>query len=302
MLFGCLESLESTLSEADFSWRVTVTCNTPGSGLAARIRARFPDARIIDNTIPKGFAANHNVVLQTSIARYVWLLNDDLVLLPHAVERTTAFLDRPENAKVAVVSPRLLNPDGSLQPSTYSFPSMPQILVAHSGLRETPLVDSLLRRLAPVLRPREGSSRYWAHDRTIEVDTLRGACVALRMSAVREVGPMSEVAVVGAEEPEWHRRFKQFGWKVVYLFEATVIHYGSQTVADGSRNLYPEYLKGALHFFRSDRRAATYTVFCLSLLGLFQAKRAVAWIRRDDQGKDVARRYSEVAREALTRQ
>lgn len=299
MLFGCLDSLVATMKGSRYTWSITVTCNTPGSGLAGRVRARFPDAHIIDNAESRGFAANHNVVLRRSRARYVWLLNDDLLILPGAIDKVTAFMDRPDSARVAVVSPKLLNPDGSLQPSTYSFPSMPQTLLAHSGLRDVPAMDVILKRVAPVLRSQEGSTRYWAHDRTVEVDTLRGACVAMRMKAVRQIGPMVEVAIVGGEETEWHRRFKEQGWKVVYYPEANVIHYGSQTVRNGTGNLYPEYLKGALYFFRTGRPAITYKAFCAALVAMFGARTAVEWITRDKSGTEVARRYARVAWDGL---
>ena len=212
MLFGCVDSLLETMKGSPFSWTVVITCNTSDPRLAATLRIRYPDARIIQNSAPRGFAANHNSVLRSSRARYVWLLNDDLLILPGAVSNVTTFMEKEENSRVAAVSPRLLNPDGTLQPSTYSFPSMPQLLLAHSGLRELPPVESVIKRIAPVIRKAPGSSRYWAHDRTLEVDTLRGACVAMRMQAVREVGLMTEVALVGGEETEWHRRFKERGW------------------------------------------------------------------------------------------
>ena len=299
MLLGCLDSLTATMKASRFSWTITVTSNTPGSGLPGRLRARYHDIGVIENDAPRGFAANHNRVLRGSRARYVWLLNDDLLILPDAIRLITEFMDRPENSRVGVTSPRLLNPDGSLQPSTYGFPSMPQILLAHSGLRELEITDSLLARVAPVLRSREGSSRYWAHDRTIEVDTLRGACVAVRMKAARQVGPMVEVALVGGEETEWHRRFHEQGWKVVYFPEASVIHYGSQTVRDGSRNLYPEYLKGALYFFRTGRGRASYSLFCASLLAMFGVQIAFAFITRNRGATDVAKRYASVAWDGL---
>lgn len=295
MLFGCLESLHATMKASPYTWCVTVTSNSPGTGLAGRIRARYPDAGLVDNPEPRGFATNHNTVLRLSRARYVWLLNDDLLILPDAIRKVTDFLERPQNARVAVASPKLLNPDGSLQPSTYGFPSMPQILLAHSGLRDLRMIESLLRRLGPVMRPREGSSRYWAHDRVAEVDTLRGACVAVRMKAVKQVGPMVEVAMVGGEETEWHRRFHENGWKVVYFPEASVIHYGSQTVRDGSSNFYHEYLKGALYFFRTDRPVATYRLFCASLIAMFGAKAAIGWARRDRVDLSLARRHARVA-------
>jgi GT2 family glycosyltransferase len=299
MLFGCIESLMRTMESSSYTWGLVVTCNTPGSGLAERVRARFPRASVIENTVSRGFAANHNVVLASSTARYVWLLNDDLLILPEAIDSVTRYMDKPENARVAAVSPKLLNPDGSLQPSTYSFPSMPQMLLAHSGLRELPAVDAMMGKAARVIRRREGSSRFWAHDQTVVVDTLRGACVAMRMKAVKQVGPMVEVAVVGGEETEWHRRLKERGWRVVYYPEASVIHYGSQTVRGGSTNHYPEYLKGALYFFRTGRPAVTYKAFCVALLAMFSARTAVAWIWRDKSGVKTAQRYARVAWEGL---
>lgn len=299
MLFGCVDSLIATMKGSRYTWSVTITCNATSEGLAARLRAIYPEAMIIDNDSQRGFAANHNRVLRVSRARYVWLLNDDLLILPDVVQKVTAFMDRAESSRVAAVSPRLLNPDGSLQPSTYGFPSMPQILLAHSGLRELKATDAIMARLAPVLRSREGSSRYWAHDKTVEVDTLRGACVAMRMKAVRQVGPMVEVAIVGGEETEWHRRFHEHGWKVVYFADASVIHYGSQTVRDGSRNLYPEYLKGALYFFRTGKARASYPLFCAALLGMFGARTAFAWARRNKSDVNVARRYASVAWDGL---
>jgi GT2 family glycosyltransferase len=294
MLLECIGSLMETMKGSSYKWSLTVTCNATSPGLAGRLRAQFPSALVIDNAKPRGFAANHNRILASSPARYVWLLNDDLIMLPDAVRLVTEFMDRPENARVAVTSPRLLNPDGSLQPSTYSFPSMPQTFLSHSGLRELPLTHAILGKVAPLLRSREGSSRFWAHDKTIEVDTLRGACVAVRMKAVKQVGPMVEVAIVGGEEVEWHRRFHQNGWKVMFYPAASVIHYGSQTVAGGSRNMYPEYLKGTLYFFRTDRPALSYLAFCASLMAMFSLKAALATIRRDDQDREVATRYNKV--------
>ncbi len=299
LLLDCIASVYRVMADLPYVWTMTVTCNTPGSGLAERLRERFQDVRAIDNKVSRGFAANHNTVLTSSVARYVWLLNDDLLMLPDSVDKITEYMDASENDRVAVVSPRLLNPDGSLQPSTYSFPTMPQIFLAFSGLREHSLTDRILRTAAPIVRSRVGSSRYWAHDKTIAVDTFRGACVAVRMVAAREVGLMNEVALVGGEETEWHRRFHEHGWKVVFFAGASVIHYGSQTVGDGSRDLYSEYLKSSLHYFRLHRSTASFAVFCRALLAIYSAREASARLRGDTNALNVARRYIEVIREAM---
>jgi GT2 family glycosyltransferase len=291
LLFGCIESVLQTMEQSRYTWRITATSNRPGSDLATPLRDRFRDITVIENHTARGFAQNHNAVLRRSTARYVWLLNDDLVILPGTVDRVTAFMDEPLNDRVAVVSPRLLNPDGTLQPSTYSFPSMPQILLSHSGLRGSPLMEQSLSAVAPLFRPRPGQSRFWGHDRTITVDTLRGACVAVRSEAVRDVGEMVEVSLVGGEETEWHRRFREKGWKVVFMHDASVIHYGSQTVGPAATDHLPEYLKGSLYYFHTDRPAVLYKIFCLSLSVLFSARAVWAWVRRDRKSLELMRRY-----------
>ena len=118
--------------------------------------------------------------------------------------------------------------------------------------------------------------------------------MAVRMEAVRDAGLMVEVALVGAEEVEWHRRFHEHGWRVVFLAEASVIHHGSQSVASSAGNLYSEYLKGMLYFFRIDRSRLTYLAFCSSLLAMFTAQAGLAWIRRDRAALDAARKFNQV--------
>jgi N-acetylglucosaminyl-diphospho-decaprenol L-rhamnosyltransferase len=299
LIVNCLRSLYGSLQSTRLIWKVTATCNYVDTDLPERLRAEFPGISVVQNNTPRSFASNHNTVLRSSDADYVWILNDDLIFNSDTVSAVTEFMELPENSRVAVVSPRLDNPDGSLQPSTYSFSSMPQTLLAHSGIREHRLTERIVASLAPLLRRRRGSSRYWRHDRTIEVDTFRGACVAVRMKAVREVGPMAEVALVGGEETEWHYRLRRAGWKIVFFAETSVVHHGSQTVDHATQQHLPEYLKGTLYYFRTSRPRITYKIFCGMLLGLFGARFGASRIRGDKHGVNVASRYLRVAWDAL---
>jgi hypothetical protein len=300
LIVQCLDSLYAALSKAPFAASVTATCNTPGTGLAGKLESRFPGIRTIVNERPRGFAANHNTVLRASNAEYVWLLNDDLIFFPDTVDKLTAFLSAPGNERIATATPRLLNPDGSLQPSTYSFPSVAQTILAYSGLREARVVDRLLEAASPVVRRRQGSSRFWDHDRIVDVDTFRGACMAVRMAAVREVGPMVEVSQVGAEELEWHRRFHEAGWRVVFFPDASVIHIGSQTVRSGLRSIYAEYLKGSLYYFRVHHSRASYYALLTGLSSMFGIKTAFAFLTRDSDNLREAQRYNRVIRDGFT--
>ena len=147
LIVECLRSLYNSLKSTAYVWKVTATCNNAGTVLPRRLREEFPGIDVIQNNSPRGFASNHNVVLRRSSADYVWILNDDLIFSGDAVAAVTEFMEAPENARVAVVSPRLNNTDGSLQPSTYSFSSMPQTLLSHSGIREHRVTESIVAAL-----------------------------------------------------------------------------------------------------------------------------------------------------------
>lgn len=300
MLFGCLESLTKTMKDSRYAWSLTVTCNAPGTGLAGRLRARYPNATIMDNDAPRSFAANHNRVLRLSRARYLWLVSDNLLILPDTIRLVTEFLDRPENARVGVASPRLLNPDGTHQPSTHEFPSMGRVLVAHSGAENVPIIKSALWKLAPRIRSRNRAG-FVTQDKPFDVDTVRGVCVAIRMKAVPQVGPMIDVPLVGGEDAEWHRRFHEQGWKVVFFPTASVIHYGSHAAREGAKMMDADHLRGELHFLQNTHAPALYSMFCAGLFLMFGVRVAYEWAMRDRSGLEGAKQYTRVAWDGLQR-
>ena len=298
MLFGCLESLAKTLKGSRYSWSVAVTCAMMGSGLSHRIRTRYPGVTVFENDIPKSSAASHNRVLRISRARYVWLLDSDTLVLPDAVRLVIEFLDRAENARVGVTSPQLLNPDGTRRFSSYAFPSLRRLFLTELGL------SSKYPKQIPGSnygRAGSGSAGLGHVSHVIDVDTLASGCVAIRMNAFRQVGPMVETALPGSELPEWHRRFHEQGWRVTEHAEASIIHYGGQAGQNASGTSNPDRLKRDLFFFKSSRPPAVYTILCAGLAVTFAARTAIAQLRRDRDLTNAARRCKAIALEGLVR-
>jgi len=283
LVYECLDTLLANRNEGLAQLRLFVTVNDGNPDTASRIAHRYPQVQVILNDDPRGFAANHNRVLGESDAEYAAILNDDLVFHSTCIETCLSFMMLSENQAVAMVSPKLLNPDGSLQPSTYSFPTILQSAVAKSDVRRT-IPDWIMRPASKLLRRRKGSSRFWKHDETIDVDTFRGACVVARMSAVRAVGLMDEVALVGGEETEWHRRMKDEGWRIVFHPSASVEHVGQQSVG-GNPRLRIEYLKGALNYHAKHSSALANLTLRTAFITIFSAQwlGAVLLMRPDDR-------------------
>ncbi len=283
LVFGCLDSLWRPAAGAPYRLGGTVVINGSAPGLAACLKERYPGVRVLERREPAGLAANHNAACAGVEADYFLMVNDDVVFQPGALERAVAFLEDPVRERVACVGFNLRNPDGSLQPSTYSFPTLPRALLDVSGVRGWVPFAPWTAKLAGWLGRGDGRSRFWSHDRTVPVETFKGAAMLVRAQAAREVGPLDEVTLIGGDETDWHRRMWDRGWSVMFLHDAPVVHYGSQTI----RHLpgaQAEFVKGTLNFFWKHRPRRTYYAYCLlalPLLGLRMMLYALTGRRRE---------------------
>lgn len=300
LVLDFLRSLHATTAPGLGDLQVVVTVNDPARSTAeidGCVQALGWEGvvEVARNRAPRGFAANHNSVMERSEADYYLIANDDVVVLDDAVEVLVRFMESPTNARLAVVSPLLLNPDGTVQPSTMSFPTIPRTLLSMSGMRESPAVARVLRSVAALPRFGDGRSTYWAHDRTTVVDTLAGAFVLVRTRAVAEVGYMDETSLVGGEEADWHKRMADAGWRVVLCTDARVIHIGKQTVGSDA-SLQLEYARGWLNYFVKHAAPWRRRLVSLSAWTIWMTRRSAARIRRDDTRRSLATRGMELSR------
>jgi GT2 family glycosyltransferase len=202
-------------------------------GTVAHVRSR-PDVGLVEQG-NLGLCAGWNRGIAETRGRYVLIFNADAWLTPGSLDRLVAFADgRPD---AAVVGPRLLNPDGTLQRSVRGFPTLWRLATEYF----------FLRKLAP--RSRTLNAFYaggFAHDRVVEADWVMGACMLARRAALDEVGPFDEAFFLFDEETDWCFRARRAGWHVVFFPGAECVHVGG--AAHGGR-LLRENVRGHLRFF-----------------------------------------------------
>jgi N-acetylglucosaminyl-diphospho-decaprenol L-rhamnosyltransferase len=121
----CLESVRA--------YETIVVDHGSTDGTLDLVRRRFPDARLIEQE-NKGLGAGSNAGMRVASGDYFLLLNSDAWAVRDAVERLVAFADAHPEA--AVVGPRLLNPDGSLQRSVRGFPTLWRLATEYFFLRK----------------------------------------------------------------------------------------------------------------------------------------------------------------------
>ena len=228
-----------------------VVDNGSTDGTVDLVRERFPEARLVEQE-NLGLAAGWNAGMAAASGRYFLILNADAWLTDGSLARLVAFADARPGA--AVVGPRLLNTDGTLQRSVRGFPTLWRLATEYL----------FLRKLAP--RTRFLNAFYaggFEHDEVREVEVVMGACMLVRREAVEQVGPLDEAFFLFSEETDWCWRFGRAGWKVVFFPGAECVHVGG--AAHGGR-LYRENLRGHLRFL-AKHRGVPYAERARLLLG-----------------------------------
>jgi N-acetylglucosaminyl-diphospho-decaprenol L-rhamnosyltransferase len=259
----CLESVSG--------YDVVVVDHGSTDGSVELVRERFPHVRLIEQE-NRGFGAGMNAGMRVAGGRYFLLLNADAWVVGDGVEKLRAFAD--EHPEAAVVGPRLLNPDGSLQPSVRGFPTLWRLATEYF----------FLRRLAP--RSRLFNGFYGAgfdHRSVREAEWLGAACLLVRRESVDDVGFFDEDFFLFSEEVDWCCRFRKAGWKVLFFPGAEVMHVFT---ASYNPSLFNEIVRGHLRFLakhrgaRAAERARRLLLVALRLRGLvFRGERGAMYQR-----------------------
>ena len=207
-------------------------------GTLELVRDRFPHAQLVQ-TENHGLGAGWNEGIRRTSSRYVLFLNADAWVLGDGVEELAVFADA--HPRAAVLAPRLRNLDGTLQRSVRGFPTPWRLATEYL----------FLRKLAP--RSRALNAFYaggFDHDAVREAEFVMGAVMLVRRTAIEEVGGLDEDFFLFSEETDWHYRFVQAGWQVLFTPDAEAVHVGG--ASHGGR-FFVDQVTGHLRFLAKHR-------------------------------------------------
>jgi O-antigen biosynthesis protein len=249
LLRQCIDSVRCT--ESGVSMEVFVIDNASSDGSVEMIRSHYKDVNLIASDSNLGFATANNIGLRHAHGRYVLFLNPDTVIREGALIRMTNFLDR--NPNVAIVGPRLVNPDGSVQRACAR--TSPTVMLALFGalyLHRLPYVGHRLedRLVSP-----------YELDKSQEVEVVSGAAMLARREEMERLHGFDETFLHTAEDTDLCLRLRQMGARIFYLADAEVLHFGGQSTALVPVRAGMMSIVSMWHFFRRTRgrlHAGTY--------------------------------------------
>lgn len=212
ILRDCLASVFENLGGA--STEVLVVDNASTDGSADMVEREFTRGRLIRNVENRGFAAANNQAFREARGRYVLLLNSDTVVLGDVFQRSVDYMDA--HLDVGAMGCRVLNPDRTMQPTCFRYPSLLNLALWATGLTALPGRFFGRERF-----------RGWNRDTERDVDVVTGCYLMIPREVIAQVGLLDENFFFFGEETDWCRRISQAGWKVRFAPVGEIIHIGN---------------------------------------------------------------------------
>lgn len=266
LLAGCLDSIAAAPvirvgpdgaehGDAGPRMEVIVLDSASQDGTPALIRARFPWVRLFAEPENIGFTRGNNRALAAAQGRHVMLLNPDTLIHGNALAALVDYVDA--HPAVGLAGPRVLNPDGTTQSTRRRFPTL------LTGIFESTWLQGIA--------PRRVLDDFYVADQpdegTYEVDWLQGCALVARRAVYEQIGGLDEGYVMFSEELDWCRRARDAGWRVVYVGDATITHYGGKSTDQVPANKHIYFQQSKLRYYRKfhGRTAAFALRACLLL-------------------------------------
>ncbi|MDP5033466.1 MAG: glycosyltransferase family 2 protein [Solirubrobacteraceae bacterium] len=260
-LTALLESIDAHLA-----FRPQVICADSGSSDDGADVAREWGAEVLVMDGNPGYGAANNAALELVSEEVTVLLNPDSLLIDGGIVR----LAEAARAGRALVAPKLLNDDRSVQDSAHPLP----------GGRDGYLAALTVPRLLPAtlrnrLQPFRSTTRT-------EVGWAIGACLAARTTLLRELGPFNADDFLFGEDLDLCLRARALGIPTIFDPSVSLVHSGGHTS------------RGELRQERFDLQARRRRDVILQQLGEGALRRddrtqALTFTVRDALGRDRSR-------------
>jgi len=211
----CLESLRAAKTPG---LHILLVDNASREPVAKAARDRFPGVRVIENGENLGYAGGNNVGLRAALAAgadYVFVLNNDAVVTPDAIDELVRLLENDQ--EIAAAGSRVMQYEARER----IYGVLGTLIWRPALIRLEGLHEGDLRAFS---RPRDG-------------DFVPGCSILFRRRALEDVGLFDERFFAYHEDVDWCTRAWKAGRRVSYLPSSVVYHrgaiyYGTSPVAD----------------------------------------------------------------------
>lgn len=161
-----------------------------------------------------GFGGGHNLIFSKAPkSRFYLVLNPDLTLRVDTIDKALGFMEK--NQDVGLVAPKILNPDGTIQPLMKRNPTFLALLGRFF---------SLTARLSPIRRAMDlFEMKDIDVNQQVQLGFATGCCMFIRSDIFKRVGGFDPRYFLYFEDADITRHVNEVS-KALYLPEIAVTH------------------------------------------------------------------------------
>jgi len=201
-------------------FEIIVIDNNSIDGSLDMLREKYPHVRIIENSKNLGFNCAVNQGIKLSQSKYILIYNNDAILIEDSFSKMIEIIE--DDIQIGAVGCKLIYPDGTLQYSSYSFPTF------YTELWETFFLDKLFNKSKLFGKYKMS---WWDHSAQKNVDWLAGTVLLTKKEIIERVGCFNQTSLGGAADMEFCYRLRDVGLKRIYTPHTKIIHYASLTTS-----------------------------------------------------------------------
>ncbi len=183
---------------------------------------------------------------------YCLILNQDTELADDKIDEVLEWMSR--NPAVGIAGPRLLNSDGSIQNSFYTYPSLIKKMFQIMGFKKLIQGKASIRFQSAAQWLPRFARQYLMNFKDIsqpmEVPWITGACLFINMNMLKDIQGFDNNFKMYAEDMDLCLRARQNQWSVYYYPGLEVVHHGGLKPSFRSPYLVKLYFDSLAYFYR----------------------------------------------------
>jgi len=238
---------------------IIVVDNASKDGSVSNVEQFYPKVKLIRNDKNYGFAKGSNQGIKVAEGKYILLLNSDTRINNVSLRPLTNEIRRDN--RLGVVGGKLLNEDGSIQPSCGYFPDLWKVFIWMFFIDDIPFIQSIIHSYHVEDKSFYQKKRY--------IDWVTGACFMTTKEVIQDVGLIDEKIFMYGEEMEWCYRIKKKGYKILYTPESEIYHVkGASSSIQQAAGIIEE-LHSLIYFYQTHKSLLqTFILKVLLFLGV----------------------------------
>lgn len=236
-LFPCLDSIRTQTHATTCEIWVVAYLFSPEN--LAKLKNGYPEVSVVESNEIRGFSENNNLALRQANGEFCFILNDDTLLQMPVVDLLVeSFRQEP---RAAIFSPKILNPDGSVQTcGRIPYTMWSSIL---NGFR----IRSEKQARSPFIN---GSGIF-------QTRNITGAAFMIRTAVLKELGYFDEKYFFCPEDVALSTLANERGYFCFVNADVVLVHKACATLSRTMEATFPALSRGIILFHGRHSRVRT---------------------------------------------